>query len=561
MAFSPGYKTDRKFYVDYTSVISGQLTSVIKEYKVSIADSNVADVSSALTILTQSQPAANHNGGNLMFGKDGYLYINFGDGGGQGDPDGNGQNKNTFLGKILRIDIRNSSSTHPYVVPPGNPFYNDATPGIKKEIWAYGMRNPWRSSVDRLTGDLWIADVGQGAHEEVDYQPVNAAGGRNYGWNIMEGNFCYNPPTGCDSAGLTLPIYDYSHAYGHSITGGYIYRGAQSKSLFGTYIFGDFISKWIDGIRQSGGVLSGSVTHYITPDQATGSPICFGEDRMGDLYILFIGAGIVYKLRDTSYLRRPKAYFTPVDQGGGLFLLQGLEGRNLTYQWLRNNTILPGAVSINYPASVAGSYALVVTNTLNFSDTSDAFVLGALPLNITSFTAQKMSPNKIKLQWKTASEQNIAGYSILRQQNNESVFSNIGFVTGKSLHGISNSELDYTFIDSTAQANSKLFYRLQVRNVDGSYTYSDIRTISSSGIKDIFTFFPNPAKGQVQIYLSDFTRPVEIIIFDNTGKKVKEQTLNQPGTIIYLPVSKGIYIMQLCDKDGSNKVREKLIVR
>ena len=175
--------------MDYTSVISGQLTSVIKEYKVSIADSNIADVSSALTILTQSQPASNHNGGNLMFGKDGYLYINFGDGGSEGDPDGIGQNKNTFLGKILRIDVSNSSIAQPYVVPPANPFYNDATPGIKKEIWAYGVRNPWRSSVDRLTGDLWIADVGQDAHEEVDYQPVNAAGGRNYGWNIMEGNF------------------------------------------------------------------------------------------------------------------------------------------------------------------------------------------------------------------------------------------------------------------------------------------------------------------------------------------------------------------------------------
>ena len=561
MAFSPNYKTDGKFYVDYTSNISGQLTSVIEEYKVSAADSNLADLSSALTILTQSQPASNHNGGNLMFGKDGYLYINFGDGGSEGDPDGNGQNKNTFLGKILRIDISNSSLAQPYIVPPGNPFYNDPTPGIKKEIWAYGVRNPWRSSVDRLTGDLWIADVGQDAHEEVDYQPVNAAGGRNYGWNIMEGNSCYNPPTGCNPAGLTLPIYDYPHSGGAAITGGYIYRSAQSKSLFSTYIFGDFSEKWIDGISQSGGVLSGTVTHLITNAQATGNPISFGEDRFGDQYILFNGVGTVYMLQDTSYLRRPKAYFTLVNQGGGSFLFQGLQGRNLTYQWLRNNTVIPGAISPDYTTSVTGSYTLVATNTLNFIDTSDAFVLGALPLNLTSFIAQKISANRIRLQWKTASERNISGYTIMRRQNNEATFSNIGFVESKSLNGISNRELDYTFTDSSVLRNSKLFYRLQIQNTDGSYTWSDIRTITTGGNTNTFTFFPNPAKGQVQIYLDKFTQPVIMSIYDNTGKKVKEQSLDQQSTTIELPLSKGIYIMQLSDKDGSNMVREKLMVR
>ena len=231
IVFSPGYKTNGKLYVDYTAYIGGQLSTIVEEYKVSPADSNVADLSSALTILTQSQPFSNHKGGNLMFGKDGYLYINFGDGGSEGDPDGYGQNTTTFLGKILRIDVSNSSVAQPYVVPPTNPFYNDPTPGIKKEIWTYGVRNPWRSSVDRLTGDLWIADVGQNAVEEVDYQPANDAGGRNYGWNIMEGKSCYIPATGCNSPELTLPVYDYSHSYGYAVTGGYIYRSAQSKSL------------------------------------------------------------------------------------------------------------------------------------------------------------------------------------------------------------------------------------------------------------------------------------------------------------------------------------------
>ena len=559
MAFSPDFKTDRKFYVDYTSVISGQLTSVIEEYKVSVADSNIADASSALTILTQSQPASNHNGGNLMFGKDGYLYINFGDGGDEGDPNGYGQNKTTFLGKILRIDVSNSSLAQPYTVPSSNPFYNDAT-GIKKEIWAYGLRNPWRSSVDRLTGDLWIGDVGQNAHEEIDYQPANEPGGRNYGWNIMEGTSCYIPSAGCNTSGLTLPIYDYTHDNGNqAVMGGYVFRSAQSKSLFGTYIFADWAAKWVDGIQQSGGALSGSVQHLIAA--LPSFPISFGEDRFGDQYIVFQGNGPVYKLQDTSYLRRPKAYFTPVEQAGGLFLLQGLQGIDLTYQWLRNNVVIPGASSPDYTASVNGSYRLVVTNTLNFNDTSDAFVLGPLPLNLTSFTAQKVLPGKIRLQWKTVSEQNISGYAVMRRENNESTFSKIGFVESKAVNGISNSELDYAFTDSLSLSHSKLFYRLQIQNTDGSFTYSDIRTIVLGGYKNIFSVFPNPAKGQLQLYLDQYTHPMIMVIFDNTGKKVKELSLNQQSTTIELSGLRGIYIMQLSEKDGSNKVRRKLIVQ
>ncbi len=505
IAFSPTYKTDRKFYVDYTSTISGQLTTVVEEYKADPADSNVA-LTTGLTILTQSQPYSNHNGGNLMFGKDGYLYINLGDGGSGGDPQGNGQNKNTFLAKILRIDVSNSSIAQPYVIPTSNPFYNDATPGIKKEIWAYGVRNPWRSSFDRITGDLWIADVGQGAVEEIDFQPAGAAGGRNYGWNIMEGTACYNPSSGCNQSGLTLPIYDYTHAVGKSITGGYVYRSAQSKSLFGTYIFADYVQKWVDGISEVNGALSGSVTHFITNAQATGNPVSFGEDRYGDQYILFNNNGTVYKLEDTSYLRRPKAYFTASDQGSGNFLFQGLEGRNLTYQWLKNDVIIPGATSPSYATSASGSYTLVVTNTLSASDTSLPYTLGALPVGLASFYVQKLNGNQAQLQWVTSSEQSVAGFSILRKINNESKFTDIGFVASKSVNGNSNSELDYTFIDSAVLSNSKIFYRLQIKNSNGSYTYSDIRSISFNGHRNGFSFYPNPAKGFVQINIDDYTR-------------------------------------------------------
>jgi glucose/arabinose dehydrogenase len=560
IAFSPDYKTDGKFYVDYTSRIAGQLTTIVEEYKVSAADSNVADVSSALIILTQSQPYTNHNGGNLMFGKDSYLYINLGDGGSGGDPLGNGQNKNTFLAKILRIDVSNSSVAQPYIVPPSNPFYNDTTTGIKKEIWAYGVRNPWRSSVDRITGDLWIADVGQNAVEEIDFQPANAEGGTNYGWRIMEGKSCYNPSSGCNQTGLTLPVFDYSHAIGNSITGGYIYRSAQSKSLFGTYIFADYVARWIDGIRQSGGVLSGSVIHFITSAQATGNPVSFGEDRYGDQYILFNGNPTVYKLEDTSYLRRPKAYFTPVNQGNGSFLLEGLQGKNLTYQWMKDNVSIAGATSPDYITSVTGTYTLEVTNTLNLKDTSDVFLLGS-SINLVSFTAQKINGDIIKLNWKTASELNVSGYTIERRKNSEGNFTGIGFVASHAVNGSSNNGLDYTFNDSSASAYTKLFYRLKIEYTDGSFSYSDVRFITSDVAKNGFLLFPNPSKNHAQIYLNEFTQAVVLMMFDNAGKKIKQQMISQQNNSIDLPASKGIYIIQVSDTDGRNKVRKKLVVQ
>jgi glucose/arabinose dehydrogenase len=560
LAFSPNYKTDGKFYVNYVGSIAGQSTSIIEEYKVSVADSNLADVSSALTILTQSQPYGLHKGGNLMFGKDGFLYINLGDGGSPKDAEGYAQNQSTLLGKILRIDVSNSSMANPYVIPPTNPFYNDNT-GIRKEIWSSGMRNPWRASIDRLTGDRWFTDVGQNLREEVDFEPANSAGGRNYGWNIMEGDTCFTPTTGCNTTGLTLPFYGYSHPAGKCIIGGYVYRSAHSKSLFGTYIFADLIGKWIDGIKQSGGAVTDTVRLVTTAQDTIGNPLSFGEDRYGDQYVLYLTHKTIYKLVDTSYLRRPKAYFTPVEQGGASFLFRGLEGRGLTYQWLRNNVVIPGATSPDYTTSVAGTYTLVVTNSLNFSDTSDAFTLGALPLSLISFTAQKISGTLIRLHWKTDSERNILGFTILRKQNNEAAFSDIGFVASKSVNGNSNSELEYTFTDSSASDNSKIFYRLQIRNTDGSYAYSDIRIISPGGTRNDFIFFPNPAKGQVQISLENFTQPVTMVIYDNTGKKVKKQTLNQQNTSVRLMGLKGIYIIQVSNNDGSDVTRKKLVLQ
>jgi glucose/arabinose dehydrogenase len=227
VAFHPNYSANGFLYVDYTD-LNGD--TVIARYRVS-ADPNVVDTTSAVILLTIPQPFANHNGGQLQFGPDGYLYIGMGDGGSGGDPLNNAQNLNSLLGKILRIDVDAGS---PYANPPDNPFV--ANLSAKPEIWALGLRNPWRFSFDRLTGDLFIADVGQDTYEEVDFQQASSGGGENYGWRLMEGNHCYNPSTGCNDGSLTLPVIEYDHSLGNcSITGGYRYRGALYSGLTGIY--------------------------------------------------------------------------------------------------------------------------------------------------------------------------------------------------------------------------------------------------------------------------------------------------------------------------------------
>lgn len=561
-AFSPTFKTDGKFYVNYVGLVNDTVTSFIEEYKVSASDSNVADVSSALTILTQPQPAGltNHKGGNMMFGKDGYLYISFGDGGGAGDPFGNGQNKKTFLAKILRIDVSNSSAAQPYVIPPSNPFYNDATAGIKKEIWAYGVRNPFRCSIDRLTGDAWIADVGQDSIEEIDLQKYGSPFNPNFGWNIMEGTACYNPKTGCNTAGLRLPIYEYNHTIGHSIIGGYLYRSAQSKALFGMYLYADYVQKWIDALRENNGAATLPVTRLLNGSQVQGNPISFGEDRYGDLYILFNGNGTVYKISDTSYLRKPKAYFTPVQNGGG-YILQGLQGFNLTYAWLKDGIAIPGASSPDYIPQAAGIYRLAVTNNLMLSDTSDAFVFGALPAGLKDFTARRMNNAAVQLQWTIAPDPDIKGYTIQRLSGMQPAFTSIAFVPVIGSNSTSQGDKNYIFIDSSADNNARIFYRLQIQSKDGSITYSDIRSIDGRNVNARFSIYPNPAKSRVSIYLSKYTGPVEIIGYDYMGRKVMQQQLTQQLSIMSLRGLKGVYTISIINNANQNIGRTKLVIQ
>jgi len=287
LAFHPNYATNGYFYVNYTR--SGDGATVIARYSVSTTNPDVADASSALVLLTISQPFTNHNGGSLAFGPDGFLYIGMGDGGSGNDPNNYGQNINSLLGKMLRIDVNSGT---PYGIPPTNP-YAGAIAG-SDEIWAVGMRNPWKFSFDSQTGDLWIADVGQNAIEEINKAPSTAAG-LNYGWRCYEGNSPFNT-TGCSGiANYTFPVTDYTHAAsgGCSITGGYVYRGATYPNLQGKYVFSDYCNNKIGYIANTGGAITWS-------NAFSGNISTFGQDVTGELYVAGLSNGIISKIVDTT---------------------------------------------------------------------------------------------------------------------------------------------------------------------------------------------------------------------------------------------------------------------
>jgi glucose/arabinose dehydrogenase len=292
LAFHPNYAQNGFFYVNYTA--PNPLRTVIARYKVMANDPNLADPASAFTIIEIPQPYTNHNGGMLAFGPGGYLSIGMGDGGSGGDPDNNAQDVTKLLGKILRIDVNDTTATTHYVIPSDNPYAQD--PGSsRKEIWAFGFRNPWRFSFDIADGTLWVGDVGQDAREEIDI----VRKGENYGWRIMEGFICHNPPSGCNQTGLELPIKDYSHALGTAVVGGYVYHGLRRPGYAGAYIYGDYGSGKIWLLRYGGGVVTADSLIMDIPYSITS----FGVDRHEELYVVtnaLTGSGILRFSGDLS---------------------------------------------------------------------------------------------------------------------------------------------------------------------------------------------------------------------------------------------------------------------
>jgi len=287
LAFPRQFNESGFFYVYYTT--DNPLRSIVSRFSVSQTNANQANVNSEKILLEVEQPFPNHNGGQISFGPDGNLYIGLGDGGGAGDPLGNAQNRSALLGKILRIDVNAASGSLNYSIPRDNPFVGNNR-GFREEIYAYGLRNPWRFSFDPTTGRLWVGDVGQNRIEEID---IVKSGG-NYGWNVMEGSLCYSPPSGCNQTGLNLPIWEYNHTVGYAVTGGFVYRGSAFRDLVGAYVYGDYGSGKIwalryDGMNSTNSELAATGVHITS----------FGLDHKGELY-LCASDGNVYNLQRST---------------------------------------------------------------------------------------------------------------------------------------------------------------------------------------------------------------------------------------------------------------------
>ena len=371
LAFHPRYSENGYFFVDYTNTAGD---TVIARYRVS-SDPSAADSSSGVTLLTIPQPFANHNGGQLAFGPDGYLYVGMGDGGSANDPMCNGQRDESLLGKILRIDVDANAGSAPfYGIPPDNPFA--APGGARDEIWAKGLRNPWRFSFDRSTGDLFIGDVGQGAREEIDFQSAGVPGGRNYGWKVMEGTICGAGGTSgcpggvpaCNSPVLALPILEYSHSGGDcSVTGGYVYRGRQFPGLVGTYLYGDYCTGKIWGATNAAGSWSSRLFTRRASNLTT-----FGEDASGELY-LATENGLFARIVDANptapTLLSVDSASGPV-RGGEVVVLTGsgfFTGVVVTFGGVPGTDIAvldstSTRLSVVTPAHAAGTVDVVVTN-------------------------------------------------------------------------------------------------------------------------------------------------------------------------------------------------------
>ncbi|MBW6536963.1 MAG: PQQ-dependent sugar dehydrogenase [Mariniphaga sp.] len=363
LTFHPEYHENGYFFVNYTRASDG--STVVSRFSTDTNNPDLANRESEIQILTVDQPYLNHNGGQLLFGPDGYLYIALGDGGSGGDPNNYAQNRSTFLGKMLRIDVDVEDETG-YGIPPDNPFVDDET--ALDEIWAWGLRNPWRNSFDRMTGDFWIADVGQNSREEINFQSAGSSGGENYGWRCYEGNQPYNQSDCPETENYVFPVFEYNHegsGCSGSVTGGYVYRGALFNELFGVYIFADYCTGNIYTISQNS---TGFEGEQLSDFNERGIST-FGEDRYGELYFAKKKAGEIYKLTETGDCK-PVAKILANDstytlEPGNSIRVEALYNPALQYEWRKNDEPVAGGNQFELEITEEGVYTVQVTNPKN----------------------------------------------------------------------------------------------------------------------------------------------------------------------------------------------------
>jgi len=527
LAFAPDYATSGRFYVNYTNT-TGVGNTTISRFTVS-SDPNAGNAASEEILLTITQPYTNHNGGNILFGPDGYLYIGMGDGGSGGDPNGNGQNGATYLGKMLRIDVSGATG---YSIPPSNPFLAVGD-NILDEIWAIGVRNPWKYSFDKLNGNLWIADVGQDLYEEVNFIQGPDTGGQNYGWKCREGLHAYST---CTAPNRTDPVFEYAHGTtnGCSITGGYVNRGNLYASLYGRYFVTDYCSGRIWSLIPNGNNLATTTDHGV---YVVNKYTAFGQDVYGEIY-LAEQTGKISRL--TSTTGSPMAL---ISADGDLTICPGdsrtlSAGYNplLSYQWFLNDVAISNATSSTYAASEAGNYKVEVTRTGAPASVSDVITLNQF--NTTEVSIGGIDNN----------------YCIASAPVTPTLIPFGGEVSGPgwfestfvpAIAGIGQHQITYTFTDANACTNSASV----TVNVEECLSIEDANKL---GIK----ILPNPFHGSFTVRFTNNENSVNTLeVFSINGQKLKSISIekaisNQQVEIDLSNQAAGIYFLHL---KGSSK--------
>ncbi len=544
LAFDPDFKNNRFIYVNYTAQTHGDTR--ISRFTVSAANPDSVDQNSEQILLTIWQPYSNHNGGHLAFSPvDGYLYIGTGDGGNGGDPGNRAQNVDSLLGKMLRIDVSDTSVA--YSIPADNPLVGS---NGRDEVWSLGLRNPWRWSFDRWNGDLWIGDVGQNAWEEVDYEPASIAG-RNYGWRCYEGNGHLYNTAGCQAASAyDAPIYEYANN-GAAIVGGYRYRGAKFSNLYGKYFLTDqYTSTYQFRTLESNGTGGWNATLIGTLGQST--VVAFGEDRWGELYCADYGNGGIYRFEGASC--SPVASINENDtiyvcDTINPYVLRTPSGNGFHYQWFLNGNAISNSDNDSLLITQAGTYYVVATDGSNCTATSVPVLViysGLPSLNISGLDTF---------------------YCIYHEQDTLTGTPIGGTFSGPGLYGPSNRYFDpavaglgdhtitYTFTDFTSGC----------MNSSDATTHVDLCTgITAETFLPRFKLYPNPNAGVFSIdFYMDRIAPLDICVTDITGRSIYREMMHAETGAQSVPLnlahlSKGIYNLKVTGEKGA--ITKRLII-
>ncbi len=586
MAFHPDYANNGFFYLNYSA--GSPRRTVIARFSVTPGQPNKADSLSWMSILEINQDFSNHNGGNILFGPDGYLYIGMGDGGSGNDPNNRAQDSTQLLGKMLRIDVDNTVPPATYSIPSDNPFVAFG-PNVRKEIWALGMRNPWRWSFDAVSGELWVGDVGQNNWEEIDL----IEGGKNYGWRLMEGFQCNPIYPGCDTTGLTLPIKDYSHSLGFSVTGGYVYRGYRRSELTGAYIYADYGSGRIWKLRYVNGMITEDSLLYDAPYSISS----FGEDQDHELYIVrYSGSPSIYRFAGPAIIPNPTTVLMAPNGGevweygtsrNILWYSVNVDTVNLSYRISDSNPWVPIAGGI---VASSGTYSWTIP-ALNTTDarvriaTSDSSV-SDISNNVFTLATASIAVSSDSIDFGTVSLQ-MSGYDTVVVTNTGTAVLNI---TGAMIDSSGFSVLQPTLSVPPGQSRDLivLFSPLEERNyaarlrlTSNAPSSPTIIYLSGNGLGGLavdergglperfglFQNYPNPFNPATNIqYAVSTTQHVTLRVYDMLGREVATLVngMQEPGykTVQFhsSKLSSGVYYYKMT-AGAFTETKRMLLVR